>query len=295
MADKQIYKFTNEIDEVEVCSLGAKIAVLSTDDEGITAEYDNPKDKPEFCAVLCGTRLTLKEKASFDIFGFFGRKPGEDYVITVRLPKKQYRELKINTASGGVDITDENVTAENFELSTASGNVEVRAFFENLKIKTASGNVSVSNSTANAAKLLKINTVSGNVNVSGFKAEKFSICSVSGNTGYSGACGEGDISVTSGTVDVSYDEWNGDLKIGAVSGCVKVALPTDSGADVRFDGVSGFVKTDLGSAPGSFMNLGKGTNGAFGGANKHSVSVNLVSGTVTLAQKSDVEPVKETL
>lgn len=292
MADKQIYKFTNEIDEVEVCSLGAKIAVLSTDDEGITAEYDNPKDRPEFCAVLCGTRLTLKEKATFSIFG---TKPSEDYVITVRLPKKQYRELKINTASGGVDITDENVTAENFSLSTASGNIEVRAFFENLKIKTASGNVSVSNPTANAAKLLKINTVSGNVNVSGFKAEKFSICSVSGKTEYSGACGEGDISVTSGTVDVSYDEWNGDLKIGAVSGCVNVTLPTDSGADVRFDGVSGFVKTDLGNAPGSFMNLGKGTNGAFGGANKHNVSVNLVSGTVTLAQKSDAEPVKETL
>ncbi len=292
MADKQIYKFSNEIDEVEVRSLGAKIVVLSTDDEGITAEYDNPNDKPEFCAVLCGTRLTLKEKAAFSIFC---KKPSEDYVITVHLPKKQYRELKINTASGGVDITDENVTAENFVLSTASGNIEVRAFFENLKIKSASGSVSISNPLPDTAKSLKINTASGNVNVLGFKAEKFSICSASGKTNYVGAGGEGDINVTSGIVDVSYDDWNGDLKIGVVSGFVKVALPTDSGADVQFDGVSGFVKTDLGNAPGSFMNLGKGTNGAFGGVNKHRVSVNLVSGTVTLAQKADAEPVKETL
>ena len=292
MADKQIYKFTNDIDEVEVCSLGAKITVLSVDDDGITAEYDNPNNKPEFCAVLCGTRLTLKEKATFSIFG---TKPREDYTITVKLPKKAYRELKINTASGGVDITDENVTAENFTLSTASGNIDVRAFFENLKIKSASGSVSVSNPTANAAKLLKINTVSGNVRVDGFKAEKFSICSVSGKTEYVGAGGEGDISVTSGIVDVVYDEWNGDLKIGAVSGNVKVAFPAGSGADVQFDGVSGFVKTDLGSEQGRYMNLGKGTNGAFGGENKHKVSVNLVSGTVTLSQRTEYEAVKETL
>lgn len=291
MADKQIYRFSNEIDEVEVCSLGAKITVLSTDEEGITAEYDNPNDKPEFCAVLCGTKLTLKEKATFSIFG---RKPAEGYAITVYLPKKQYRKLKINTASGGVDITDDNVTGENFTLSTASGNIEVSVFFENLKIKTASGNVAVCNPSDNAAKLLKINTVSGSVNVSGFKAEKYSICSVSGKTEYFGASGEGDISVTSGTVDVCYDEWNGDLKIGAVSGCVKVTLPESSGADVQFDGVSGFVKTDLGGEPGAFMNLGRGTNGAFGGANKHRVSVNLVSGTVTLAQSSE-EPAKEIL
>ncbi|MCX4355326.1 MAG: DUF4097 family beta strand repeat-containing protein [Oscillospiraceae bacterium] len=292
MAEKQIYKFTNDIDEVEICSLGAPVTVKSTNDGDITAEYDNPNNKPEFCAVLCGKRLTLKEKAGLCLFSV---KPKSDYSITVYLPKKLYTELKINTASGGVDITDESITAERFNLNTASGNITVRAFFEELRIKTASGSVSVSNPTANASKLLKINTVSGRVNVDGYRAEKFSICSVSGSTEYSGACGEGDINVTSGNVDVSYVEWNGDLKIGAVSGNVKVSFPDNSGADVQFDGVSGMVKTDLGNDRGKFMNLGRGTNGEFGGDNKHKVSVNLVSGTVTLAQKSAGEPAKETL
>lgn len=292
MAEKQIYKFTNDIDEVEICSLGAPVTVKSTNDGDITAEYDNPNNKPEFCAILCGKRLTLKEKAGLCLFSV---KPKSDYSITVYLPKKLYTELKINTASGGVDITDESITAERFNLNTASGNITVRAFFEELRIKTASGSVSVSNPTANASKLLKINTVSGRVNVDGYRAEKFSICSVSGSTEYSGACGEGDINVTSGNVDVSYVEWNGDLKIGAVSGNVKVSFPDNSGADVQFDGVSGMVKTDLGNDRGKFMNLGRGTNGEFGGDNKHKVSVNLVSGTVTLAQKSAGEPAKETL
>lgn len=292
MAEKQIYKFSNEIEEVEISSIGAPVTVFSTDESEISAEYDNPNEKPEFCAVLCGKRLTLKEKASFCLFL---PKPKSDYAITVYLPKKLYAALKVNTASGGVNITDENITAGKFSLNTASGNITVRAFFEELNIKTASGNVSVCNPTENASRLLKINTVSGRVTVDGYKVEKFSICSVSGNTKYSGAGGEGDISVTSGNVDVSYDDWNGDLKIGAVSGNVKISFPGNSGAEVQFDGVSGMVKTDLGNERGQFMNLGKGTNGEFGGDNKHKVSVNLVSGTVTLAQKSAGEPVKETL
>lgn len=292
MAEKQIYKFSNEIDEVEISSIGAPVTVLSTDDGEVSAEYDNPNEKPEFCAVLCGKKLTLKEKAGFCLFL---PKPKSDYSITVYLPKKLYAALKVNTASGGVDITDESVTAEKFGLNTASGDITVKAFFEELNIKTASGNVSVSNPTENASKSLKINTVSGRVNVSGYKAEKFSICSVSGSTEYNGACGEGDISVTSGNVNVSYDDWNGDLKISAISGNVKVAFPDNSGASVQFDGVSGMVKTDLGNERGQFMNLGKGTNGEFGGDNKHNISVNLVSGIVTLAQGITDEPVKETL
>lgn len=279
MADKQIYTFTNEIEEIEICALAAKIVVQSSDSEAITAEYDNPADKPEFCAVLSGKRVTLKENFSLNLIGC---KLGES-MITVKLPKKLYKLIKVKTASGGADITDTAVTAESFVLNTASGEINVKAFFENVKIKTASGGVNVENPTSNTAKQVEIAAVSGNVSVKGYGAEKFSISSVSGKTEYSGASGAGSINVTSGTIDVTYADWSGDLKISAVSGNVNAVLPRESGVNVKFDGVSGIVKTDLGGEPGKFMNLGKGTNGEFGGSNKHSVSVNLVSGTVTLA------------
>lgn len=68
MAEKQVYRFTNEIEEVEVCSLGARIVIVPTDDEGITAEYENPKDTPQFCAVLLDKKLTFKETPWFDSF-----------------------------------------------------------------------------------------------------------------------------------------------------------------------------------------------------------------------------------
>lgn len=290
MADKQIYNFTNEIDEVEISSLGAKITVLSAEDSQITAEYENPLDKPEFCAVLCGKRLTLKEKYTFNLFR---SKAEGEYSITVRLPKKMYRKIKINTASGGVEFLDTAVNAENFELNTASGEININSAFIRAVMKSASGNVNVVGVEGLIPAELKISTVSGAVNVRNYSAEKYSISSVSGKTSYCGATGEGNINVTSGNVEVTYAEWNKDLKISAVSGNVNIVLPENSGADVQFDGVSGTVKTNLNNTDGHFMNLGRGTNGEFGGANKHKVNINLVSGTVTLAKNGSFETVKE--
>ena len=128
-------------------------------------------------------------------------------------------------------------------------------------------------------------TVSGNAVVSGYRAEEFGIHSVSGTTTVDGISGKGSISVTSGTVNVSYAEWNGDLNVSLISGNVNVSLPEDSGVNLSVSGVSGMVKTDLGQEKGNFINLGKGTSGEFGGANKHQLTASLTSGTVTIARQ----------
>lgn len=289
MAEKVIYTFTNNIDEVAVCSLGAKIVVETKDGEGVTVEYDNPEDKPEIQAVLCGKKLTVKETPTLK---FFSTKPTENYQITVKLPKKQFVSLEINTSSGGVEISDNAVSAQKFRLNTASGNVSVNAFFSDVNIKSASGNVSIANHTDSIADVLKIGAASGNITAD-YKASKYSIASVSGKTEYNSAAGEGDINVTSGTVNVGYAEWNGNLKVKAVSGNVNITLPENSGANLEFEGVSGTVRTDLGGEKGQFINLGKGTNGEFGGENKHFVDISLVSGTVIIAQSNGKELLAE--
>lgn len=287
MAEKQIYIFTNEIDEVELISLGAKITVLSTDENTFTAEYDNPQDRPEFCAVLIGRKLTLKETLGFRLF--CGKPDSENYAITVHLPKKLYKRLKISTTSGGVEITDSAVTAESFSLSTASGEINISASFENIKVNTASGNIKLCNPFEDViAQSVSISAVSGDIVIENYRAEKFSVSSISGKTAYTGASGTGSIHVTSGQVDVDYKEWNADLKIGAVSGSVNINLPKNGGANIKFDGVSGTVKTDLNSR-GEYMNLGRGTNGEFGGDNKHNIAINLVSGNVKVSGISEID------
>jgi len=294
MADKQTYTFSNEIDTVEVSSLGAKIIVIPQEREDIYVEYDNPKNTPEFCAVLSGKTLTLKESFSFSIFG---SKPAEGYTITVFLPLRTFENIRIKTASGGVEVGE--VSAENFTLNTASGNISINAFFNNVKLQSASGNITLTNPLANnrdvvsldkegtpvyTAQSLSVCTVSGNAAVSGYRTELFTVHSVSGKTAIDGISGRGQVSVTSGSVDISYAEWNNDLSVSLISGNVKVTLPENSGIALTVNGVSGSVRTDLGQAKGSFMNLGKGTSGDFGGENKHKLDASLTSGMVTVAQ-----------
>lgn len=294
MADKQTYTFSNEIDTVEVSSLGAKIIVIPQEREDIYVEYDNPKNTPEFCAVLSGKTLTLKESFSFSIFG---SKPAEGYTITVFLPLRTFENIRIKTASGGVEVGE--VSAENFTLNTASGNININAFFNNVKLQSASGNITLTNPLADnrdvvsldkegapvyTAQSLSVCTVSGNATVSGYRTELFTVHSVSGKTAIDGISGRGQVSVTSGSVDISYAEWNNDLSVSLISGNVKVTLPENSGVALTVNGVSGSVRTDLGQAKGSFMNLGKGTSGDFGGENKHKLDASLTSGMVTVAQ-----------
>ncbi len=279
MADKQIYRFPNEIEKVEIGSIGAKIIVKRHEEEIIIAEYDNPRDTPEFAATLSGKTLSLKEKLSLSIFG---SKPTEGYSITVYLPDRCFEKLAVNTASGGAEV--EGVTAREFDLNTASGEININAYFENITLQSASGNITLTNPTDKPAKSIHTCTVSGNATVMGYRSEKFSLHSVSGRTVYNGASGAGKVAVTSGTVEVSYAEWNGDLDISAISGSVNLSLPKDSGLDISFGGISGTLKTDLGNERGSFTTLGKGTSGEFGGENKHKLTVNLTSGVVTAAQ-----------
>ncbi len=279
MADKQIYRFPNEISRVEIGSIGAKIIVKRHEEEIIIAEYDNPRDTPEFAATISGKTLSLKEKLSLSIFG---SKPTEGYSITVYLPERCFESIAVNTASGGAEV--EGVTARDFDLNTASGEININAYFENITLQSASGNIMLTNPTDKPAKSIHTCTVSGNATVNGYRSEKFSLHSVSGRTVYSGASGSGKVAVTSGTVDVSYAEWNGDLDISAISGSVNLSLPKDSGLDISFGGISGTLKTDLGNERGSFTTLGKGTSGEFGGENKHKLTVNLTSGVVTAAQ-----------
>lgn len=294
MADKQTYTFSNEIDTVEVSSLGAKIIVIPQEREDIYVEYDNPKNTPEFCAVLSGKTLTLKESFSFSIFG---SKPAEGYTITVFLPLRTFENIRIKTASGGVEVGE--VSAENFTINTASGNININAFFNNVKLQSASGNITLTNPLADnrdvvsldkegapvyTAQSLSVCTVSGNAAVSGYRTELFTVHSVSGKTAIDGISGRGQVSVTSGSVDISYAEWNNDLSVSLISGNVKVTLPENSGVALTVNGVSGSVRTDLGQAKGSFMNLGKGTSGDFGGENKHKLDASLTSGMVTVAQ-----------
>ena len=275
--EKQVYKFTNEINEVKVSVLAAKLTVTSHDEDFILAEYDNPSDTPKFSATLMENKLIFKESKLFSLF----KNPLEEYALNVYLPKKLFKSLEICTASGGAEVS--GVQSESFILNTASGKIDITGTFGDIRIKSASGDVKFANHAEAPAKSLRISSASGEIEADS-RAENFSISGVSGRIIYTSACGKGSISMTSGNVDVNYAEWNDDLSINVVSGKANVILPEESGAELSFSGVSGSLKTDIGGEKGKFMNIGKGTNGTFGSGNVHKVSVNTTSGSVIISR-----------
>lgn len=276
--EKQVYKFTNEIDEIKVSSISAKLVATAHDEDFIYAEYDNPKENPKFCAVLQDKKLIFKEEATF--FGLFN-KPDEEYTISVLLPRKVFSKIEISTASGGADIKD--IQANAFELATASGEINAAGSFEEIKMKSASGNLTFTNNSEAPAKSLKVTTASGNVELNA-PAQSYSLTCVSGKTNYQNACGEGNISITSGSVDVNYAEWNGGLSLNVVSGKANITVPDDSAAELSFSGASGILKTDIGGSKGNLMNIGRGTSGTLGSGNVQKLNVKLTSGTVVVAR-----------
>lgn len=275
--EKQVYKFTNEINEVKVSVLAACLTVTTHDEDYILAEYDNKAEAPKFSATLTENKIIFKETKVFWAF----TRPFEKHTLNVYLPKKMFKSIEVCTASGGAQVSD--VQAEKFVLNTASGEINVSGDFQDIKIKSASGNVKFANTSDAPAKSFKIASASGNIEAD-CRAENFSVSGVSGKIVYNNACGKGSVSMTSGKIDVNYAEWNDDLTVNVVSGKTNVNLPEGSGAEICFNGVSGVIKTDLGGEKGKFMNIGKGTNGTFGAGNVHKITANSTSGCITVTE-----------
>lgn len=66
------------------------------------------------------------------------------------LPLRTFEKLKINTASGGVEVGE--VSAEQFSLNTASGNIDISAYFNDVKLQSASGSIKLTNPLADPRK-----------------------------------------------------------------------------------------------------------------------------------------------
>lgn len=277
--EKQVYKFTNEINELKVCTLSAKLKLTAHDEDFILAEYDNPAETPKFSATLTENKLIFKESKLFSLVML--KNPIDEYSLNVYLPRRLFKSIEICTASGGAEVS--GVESEEFILNTASGKIDITGTFGDIKLKSASGNIVFANNPETTAKSLRISSASGDIEAAS-RAESFSISGVSGKITYTNACGKGSISMTSGNIDVNYADWNDDLSINVVSGKSNITLPAGSGAELSFNGVSGTLKTDIGGEKGKFMNIGKGTNGTFGSGNVHKITASTTSGCVTIAE-----------
>lgn len=129
-----------------------------------------------------------------------------------------------------------------------------KSYSENIKLNTASGSVEVKNFEGSC----DINTASGEIN-----AEN---------------CG-GDFAVNTASGHISYSKnsvLNNKLNLNSVSGAINVSIPKNSEFSLKARTVSGKIKCDF-----PIVLDGKGLEGTVG-SGKNSISVNTVSGSITI-------------
>lgn len=125
------------------------------------------------------------------------------------------RSLSAAGVSGALTFADAD--AQRVTLSSVSGTMGFSGGFTQLDASSTSGDVVIDTAESGS---VSVSTVTGRVTVRGF------ISDVTANT-------------TSGNVELDTDPCPGRVKIGTVSGSVRLTLPSDCGFTLDFDTVSG--------------------------------------------------------
>lgn len=268
-----------DFDNLTVSIVSANTTIKYANVDKVLVHYETGNASTTVDAQFAGDTLEIKENANFiiSIIGGSWRKS----TLEITLPKNmEIDRFKYNAVSGNVSI--EGLTADEIELNSVSGDMELGLFADKIKVNTVSGRVTVANCTDDTCEKLEISSTSGDYDISGFHTEKFSIDTTSGSYNLEKMSGECEINATSGDIDVQFDEWNGDVRINLMSGDVRLIVPEGSGADIRFDGLSGSVKADL---DGKSTSLSIGGSTTVGGSNVHKVDVDATSGSVKIENR----------
>ena len=148
--------------------------------------------------------------------------------ITLYLPQRQYQNLKLDAASGGITVP-EDFSFSKAQVSTVSGELQFYAgVSDDLTLETVSGNLKLTNGEP---KSLSLSSTSGAIDVSHVAVvENWGIDSVSGK-------------VTLTDCDA------GTLEVNTISGDVEASLRT--GKTFSTQTVSGDVKVPSGTSGGS--------------------------------------------
>ena len=268
-----------DFDNLTVSIVSANTTIKYANVDKVLVHYETGNASTTVDAQFVGDTLEIKENANFiiSILGGSWRKS----TLEITLPKNmEIDRFKYNAVSGNVSI--EGLTADEIELNSVSGDMELGLFADKIKVNTVSGRVTVANCTDDTCEKLEISSTSGDYDISGFHTEKFSIDTTSGSYNLEKMSGECEINATSGDIDVQFDEWDGDVRINLMSGDVRLIVPEGSGADIRFEGLSGSVKADL---DGKSTSLSIGGSTTVGGSNVHKVNVDATSGSVKIENR----------
>lgn len=240
----------------------------------IRVSFTSNRPGTTFTADIINDELVINE-SGFGFWFIFWWTGGENR-LDVTLPKAEYEKMTLGSTSGTVKV--DGLIFEDFNSTSTSGTSEYNIFADNIKAFTTSGRTTITNCTDRKASSLSFDTTSGSHTINGFTADKFHIGSTSGKIVANGISGKGDVSLTSGKIQISYSEWNDDLKIDITSGTCVVNLPEGSNVGAKLDALSGGMTINY--ADGQRISLSNDDSVSLGGENCHEIKADLTSGSV---------------
>lgn len=268
------YSFPENINNIEVATASADTKITLADISEAKVTYKTETGGLSFKAFMDGDTLRVEETGGFlFLFHISGESDAE---LEITLPKKEYNDVEIVTASGNTDI--DQLICDEFNSVVTSGNSEYDIFARDIDIYTTSGSVNVRNCTDRIAEKLTLSSTSGVHSVKGFKTSEYEFVTTSGVISADELSGRGQVNLVSGEIYLTFAEWNGDIEVDGVSGSLDMKLPENSGVAVNLDAVSGGVRVALGENNTYFS--GESNTGNIGGENSHVLDVDLVSGEV---------------
>lgn len=239
-AVNKTYDIDEDFDDIVIDNnIGEVELVLSEDDECKVKTHEYEKNK--FDVSVKDGALTIKERdtsAWYDHVGFsiFRMK------VTVYLPAKEYKTLRINTDTGDISVPD-GFTFENATIKSDTGKITVGAQVDEmlsaetdtgniaigdlqagiLKVSTDTGKISVENVIVN--EKTEVSSTTGNIMFNGVQSNNIKTHSTTGGHVYKNVIAAGEFYANSSTGDIRFDGSDGaDLRIKTSTGDVSGVL-----------------------------------------------------------------------
>lgn len=162
-SEKTIEKMVHEeFNSVEINSDNADVDIIPTDDSVAKIEFvSNGEDKRQsnFTSEVKGKKLsvTVKDDRLFK-FGFHPESPQH---VTIFLPKKQYKSIRIENGNGQVQA--DQIKIEYVEVTLINGEVELNSLTaKNIKVDSGNGKIQLKDVTGE----IEGSTVNGKIYMS---------------------------------------------------------------------------------------------------------------------------------
>jgi len=193
------------VNDISIEADSSDINIISEDRQDVkavlTGKASNKEVEPKLEMNLSNDKLFISVKTK----SIISINVNSNVQLNVYVPKDYKNNLKVKASSAKVNIKDFNL--KEYSCEVTSGNMTIENMnSEVVSVKSSSGRLRGNNINS---KRTSVNITSGAISIDKFKGD------------LQGGC-------TSGSIDISYAEFNNNIDLTAVSGNININLPKES-------------------------------------------------------------------